>query len=154
MRKTSTCLTLVAAVCALSGCGLFSGSSNPGMELAPIANPPLADLPVPSGFEIDEGASRSFDSGVARLVDHLYWGSGSKFAVARFYKKAMVARRWRFINETFSLGEQTLQFKRPGESCRVRITPGNWLNPTKLKLELWTSEIVKRSPIDSRKTGQ
>jgi|GEM_PF-4770683 len=154
MRKTITCLSLLTAVCAISGCALFSGESNPGMELDAIAKPPLADLPVPTGFEIDDRHSRSFDSGVARLVDHLYWGSASKFAVARFYKKAMVARKWRFISETFSLGEQTLQFKRPGEACRVRIASGSWLHPTKVKLELWTSEIITRPANSPQKTGQ
>ena len=153
MQKTITCLSLLTATCALSGCGWFSGESNPGMELAAVARPPLADLPVPMGFEIDDRDSRSFDSGAARLVDHVYRGSASKFAVVRFYKKAMVARRWRFVSETFSLGEQTLQFKRPGEECRIRIAPGSWLHPTKVKIELWTSEIIRRPENDSRKTG-
>jgi len=154
MRKTITCLSLLAAGCALSGCAWFSGAPNPGVELAAVAKPPVADLPVPFGFTLDESKSRSFDSGVARLVDHFYWGSASKFAVSRFYKKAMVARRWRFVSETLSLGDQNLRFERPGETCRVRITPGSWLHPTKLKLELWTSEIISRPANDSGRTGQ
>ncbi len=154
MRKIITCLSLLAAGCTLSGCAWFSAESNPGAELGAVAKPPVADLPVPSGFEMEEGRSRSFDSGVARLVDHFYRGSASKFAVSRFYKKAMVARKWRFVSEFFSLGEQTLQFARPGEECRVRIAPGSWLHPTKLKLELWTSKGISPPANDSRKTGQ
>jgi hypothetical protein len=124
------------------------------MELAAAAKSPVADLPVPVGFTIDADRSRTFDSGVARLVDHLYTGRASTFAVARFYKKAMVLRQWRFVSETFSLGDQDLRFKRPGETCRVRITPGSWLHPTKLKLELWTSEIINRPARTPVRTGQ
>ena len=144
MRTTITCLSLLAVVCALSGCAWFSGASNPGVELAAVGKPPVADLPVPMGFELDEANSRSNDSGVARFVDHLYRGSASKFAVSRFYKKAMVARKWRFISETFSLGDQNLRFERPGEKCSVFISSGSWLHPTKLKLQLWTSELRSR----------
>ncbi|MDP6045718.1 MAG: hypothetical protein QGH94_12305 [Phycisphaerae bacterium] len=154
MRNTVTCLGLAALLCMLSGCAWFSGDSNPGMELAARAKSPVADLPVPMGFTIDAERSRTFDSGVARLVDHLYTGNASTFAVARFYKKAMVLRRWRFVNETFSLGDQDLRFTRPGETCRVRITPGSWLHPTKLKLELWTSEIINRPANTTVRTGQ
>jgi hypothetical protein len=128
----------------LSGCAWFGGASNPGVELIAVAKPPVADLPVPMGFTLDEGNSRSNDSGVARFVDHLYTGSASKFAVSRFYKKAMVARKWRFVSETFSLGDQNLRFERPGEKCSVFISSGSWLHPTKLKLQLWTSELRNR----------
>ena len=154
MQKTITCLSLLAVLCMLSGCAWFSGAANPGAELGAVAKPPVADLPVPSGFKLDEASSRSNDSGVARFVDHLYWGSASKFAVSRFYKKAMVARGWRFVSETFSLGDQNLRFERPGEKCSVFISSGSWLHPTKLKLQLWTSEIISRPANDSRKTGQ
>ena len=154
MVKTITCVGLLALICTFSGCAWFSGDANPGYELAAVAKPPVADLPVPLGFKLDEDHSRSNDSGVARFVDHLYWGSASKFAVSRFYKKAMVARRWRFVSETFSLGEQNLRFEKSGEKVSVFITSGSWLHPTKLKLQLWTSELKSRPANDSRKTGQ
>lgn len=153
MRKTITCLSLLAVLCAISGCGWFGGAS-PGAELGALANPPVADLPVPAGFTLDEEHSRSNDSGVARFVDHQYFGPASTFAVARFYKQAMVARKWRFVSETFSLGDQNLRFDRPGEKCSVFITSGSWLHPTKVKLQLWTSEIISRPAGGSRKTGQ
>jgi len=154
MRNTAMCATLALLLCVFSGCAWFSADTNPGMELAAQAKSPVADLPVPTGFTLDADRSRTFDSGVARLVDHLYTGNASTFAVARFYKRSMVLRRWRFVSETFSLGDQDLRFKRPGETCRVRITPGSWLHPTKLKLELWTSEIVKRPAKTATRTGQ
>ncbi|MBC8372196.1 MAG: hypothetical protein ISS69_16070 [Phycisphaerae bacterium] len=153
MRTTIICLGLLVAGCALSGCAMFSGESNPGAELSAVAKPPVADLPVPANFKLDEDRSRSCDSGVARFVDHLYWGSASKFAVSRFYKKAMIARKWRFVSETFSLGDQDLQFKKPGETCKVTISSGSWLHPTKLKLQLWTSEL-KNPPANDSRTGQ
>ena len=154
MQNTVAYLSMAALLCMLSGCAWFSGDANPGIELASLSKTPVSDLPVPVGFTLDAERSRTFDSGVARLVDHLYTGNASTFAVARFYKKAMVLRRWRFVNETFSLGDQDLRFQRPGETCRVRITPGSWLHPTKLKLELWTSEIINRPANITGKTGQ
>jgi len=150
MPKKTAFLTLLALPCVLAGCALFDGGSNPGLELAAQANPPVFDLPVPKGFKLDEGNSRSFDSGAARFVDHVYLGSASKFAVARFYKKVMVSKGWIFVNETFSLGKLSLRFEKPGERCWVFITPGSWLHPTKLELQLWTSELINRPTTDPK----
>jgi hypothetical protein len=154
MRKTIISASLLVMLCTLSGCAWFSGDVNPGYELAAVSKPPVADLPVPLGFKLDEGSSRSNDSGVARFIDHLYTGSASKFAVSRFYKKAMTARKWRFVSETFSLGDQNLRFERPGEKCSVSISSGSWLHPTKLKLQLWTSELKPRPANGPVITGQ
>ncbi|MBT3202197.1 MAG: hypothetical protein HN350_20020 [Phycisphaerales bacterium] len=153
MRKTIITLGLAVLLCTLSGCDIFDGDVNPGMELSALAKPPVADLPVPYGFTLDPEHSRTFDSGIARFVDHVYTGSASTFAVSRFYKKAMVARRWNFKSEVLSLGDQDLRFEKGGETCRVRITPGTWLHPTKLKVELWTNELKKpavKSPANRR----
>ena len=152
MRMTITNAAILAMLFAVSGC--VGGDVHPGYELAAMSKPPVADIPVPLGFKLDEGSSRSCDSGVARFVDHLYLGSASKYAVSRFYKKAMVSQKWRFVSETSSLGDQDLRFDRPGETCKVTITSGSWLHPTKLKVQLWTSELKKRPVNGTGKTGQ
>jgi hypothetical protein len=144
MRKTSMIACLLMLLSTLSGCAWFSGDANPGIELASVANPRLVDLPVPKGFTFDAENSYTGQSAVIRRVDHLYTGPASVFAVARFYKAVMVDKEWRLVREIFSLNAQDLRFEKPGENCRVRITPGTWLHPTKLRLELWTTEATNR----------
>lgn len=154
MRKTITSLGLLTVGCMLSGCGWFSGASNPGAVLVAIDKPLVHDLPVPVGFKFDEDASVGTDSGVDRRIYHVYWGSASKYAVSKFYERVMVTRKWRLIEESFSVGDQNLRFEKPGEKCRVRITSGSWLHPTRLELQLWTSELKPRGANDSGKAGQ
>ncbi len=83
----------VLTVCLLAVIGCNSGSDKPpvvGSELqAPkglIAQvqPPLPDLPVPVGFKLEEGKSRSFEAAGPRYIDHTYKGRADKFAVKRF----------------------------------------------------------------------
>jgi len=147
MSEKTVFLGLAVLACMFAGC---APASHPGIELRAQVNPPVFDLPVPEGFVLDEGNSRSNDSGVARFVDHLYTGSASKFDVARFYKKRMVTNKWTFVNETFSLGDLNLRFEKPGERCSVFITSGSWLHPTKLKIQLWTSELINRPATDKK----
>ncbi|MCP4378283.1 MAG: hypothetical protein GY794_19175 [bacterium] len=153
MRKTIICPGFLVVLCMLSGCAWFSGASNPGAVLAAVDKPLVHDLPVPVDFKFDSEASEGSDSGANRRIYHVYWGSASKYAVARFYERAMVAEGWRFIEQPFSAGDQNLRFNKPGAKCRVYISSGSWLHPTKLRLELWTSETINH-PANDPKTGQ
>jgi hypothetical protein len=154
MRKMIASVSLSAVLCMLSGCAWFSGDVNPGAELAAIARPPVSCIPVPQGFTLDPERSVTFDSGATKRIDHLYTGSAPDVATVRFYKRAMAARGWSLISEAFSLGDQNLRFKKPGQACRVRITPGTWLHPTKLNVQLWTTDTINRPANSTTKTGQ
>jgi len=154
MRRDWTIAIALSNLCVLAGCGgngevASDESGEPGpvlQELAARPDPPILDLPVPMGFKLDEGASRSADSGVARFVDHIYKGRAGKFAIARFYKKSLLPSKWMLIMETFSVGELKLEFERPGERLFVFITNGGWLSSTRIKLQLWTSELTSQPP--------
>lgn len=154
MRRDWTIAIALSNLCVLGGCGGNgevvsdeSGEPRPVLkELAARPNPPILDLPVPLGFDLDEGASRSADSGVARFVDHVYRGRADKFAIARFYKKSLPPNEWILIMETFTTGEYRLDFERPGERLSVFITSGGWFGSTKIKLQLWTSELTSQPP--------
>ena len=152
MRQDWTIAIALSSLYVLGGCAGNgevvsdeSGERRPMLkELAARPKPPILDLPVPLGFDLDEGASRSADSGVARFVDHVYKGRADKFAIARFYKKSLPPNEWMLIMETFSVGELKLEFERPGERLFVFITNGGWLSSTRIKLQLWTSELTNQ----------
>ncbi|GAH74678.1 unnamed protein product [marine sediment metagenome] len=152
MRRDWTIAIALSSLCVLGGCGGNgevvsdeSGKPRPVLkELAARPDPPILDLPVPLGFDLDDGASRSADSGVARFVDHVYKGRADKFAIARFYKKSLPPNEWMLIMETFSVGELKLEFERPGERLFIFITNGGWLSSTRIKLQLWTSELTNQ----------
>jgi len=154
MRKTLASVSLPVVLCMLSGCAWFRGDTHPGVELAAVARPPVAYIPVPEGFTLDPTQSVTFDTGVTRRVDHLYTGPAAPLALVRFYKREMVARGWSLVSQPPSVGDQTLGFKKSGQACRVRITSGTWLNPTRLNVQLWTVETVNRPANSTVITGQ
>ena len=95
--------SLISAGCNQSGTVESSGGAlrqvSPPLELVARAHPPIVDLPVPIGFDLDEGRSRNFAAAGARYVDHLYKGGSDRFAVARFYKRHMPISRWVLVTD-------------------------------------------------------
>lgn len=135
----------VMCVLLLLGCGnsAQTSASNSGRSKAPPelvgqARPPVADLPVPVGFKLDQQRSRGFTTGGARWVDHVYKGSGDKFAVARFYKRNMPINNWNLMTDMFVQGDIILTFEKEREASRVVISDGSLFNPTQVSLQLWT----------------
>jgi len=92
-----------------------------------LSNPrtTVADLPVPTTFELEELRSRTFDNGVFRYVDLLYEGSASKEAVAEFYKNQMPVSRWDPLTKHVSQGQTIIEYAKANEigraSCRERV---------------------------------
>lgn len=149
----------VAPVLLLAGC---NRNSDPGgtaggahrevsfpPELIAKARPPVPDLPVPIGFDIDEGGSRDFAAAGLRWVDHVYKGKADKFAVRRFYKRHMPIARWVLVTLRTVQGEITLDFEKETERCVITITKGSLLHPTYIEMALWTS-----GRIETPKTNQ
>ncbi len=121
-----------------SNSGGKSGSSGSGTLFAK-AHPPIADLPVPFGFDLDEGRSRHWTVGSIRLVDHVYEGSGEKFDVARFYRTQMPINRWEMVRDVFAQGDIILDFDKGNERCHVVITEEGWGNRLEIKVLLSSS---------------
>jgi hypothetical protein len=112
---------------------------SPPAELVAQATPTISDLPVPLGFSLDEGRSRNFAAAGARYIDHLYKGSGDRFAVARFYKRHMPISRWVLVTDRFVQGDIVLDFEKDTERCCIIACKGSLFHPTYIKAQLWTS---------------
>jgi len=111
-------------------------------DLVAQARPPIPDVPVPIGFELDQGKSRNFAAAGQRYVDHVYKGGSDKYAVARFFKRQMPVSRWTLVTDMFAQGNITLDFEKQAERCRITLYDGSLLHPTKFKVQLWTSGRV------------
>ena len=102
------------------------------------SRPPVADLPVPDGFRLDENASRSFAEGGSRYVDHLYTGRADKYNVSRFYKRYMPISRWTLTTDMFIQGRMLLDFEKEGERCRIVIEETGVMGSSKVQAQVWS----------------
>lgn len=144
---------LAAAAGLLAGCQGSSGDAveptggayrevTPPPELVAQARPPIPDLPVPVGFDLDEERSRNLAVAGLRWVDHLYKGKRDRFAVARFYKRQMPIERWTLVKDMFAQGSIELDFVKESERCEVTCRKGDLWHPTYIKIEVWTAGRV------------
>jgi len=115
----------------------------PVAELVAQGRPPIPDLPLPIGFKLDEGKSRDYALSGARFVDHTYKGSANKLAVKRFYERQMPINRWVLTTAMFVRGDVILDFEKQTERCRIIVTDGSLFNPTRIKVQLWTSGRIE-----------
>ncbi len=108
----------------LSGRGSASGgmgTAGSPTSLARTVRPIIADIPVPSGFRLDEGSSRDVSAAGQRWIDHVYTGSADKFAVREFYLNEMSKYRWILVTKSFIQGQVTLDYRKDAETCRVIV---------------------------------
>ncbi len=101
------------------------------------ARPPIPDLPVPIGFDMDETASRSFAAGGTRFVDHAYTGRADKYAVSRFYKRRMPVCRWVLVTDMFVQGKIILEFTKEHERCHISIGDNGVMRPVRIEAQVW-----------------
>ncbi len=120
-----------------------TANSEAVVELVPQLRPYIPDLPVPIGFDLDEGKSRAFTAGGARYVDHLYKGSDDKFSVARFYKRYMPSNRWTLTTDLFLHGSIILEYEKETERCDIEIGKGSLFHPTYIRVRLYTSRRIE-----------
>jgi hypothetical protein len=138
MRSTKWIAVALGVSLWLAGCSTTQTSSRRSLshddeaddgrsaEVYARRRPPIADLPVPIGFELDEQRSRHSKSGPFRMVDHVYTGKGDRFAVSRFYKRYMQMSRWTLVQDVFAQGVITLSFDKGSERCSVSIESNGW----------------------------
>ena len=161
--RLAACLLMVLGL-VVAGCNRSNTveSSGGGMrevsaplELVAQARPPILHLPVPIGFDLDEGRSRNFAAAGARYVDHLYKGGSDRFAVARFYKRHMPISRWVLVTDMFVQGDVMLDFEKDTERCRIIASKGSLMHSTYIKVQLWTTGRIQ-SPAQqgSGRTGK
>lgn len=120
-------------------------------EMVAMSHSPVADVPVPVGYDLDEGKSRSFAAAGARYIDHLYKGGGDKFTAVRFYKRQMPANRWALVTDMFVQGDIVLDYEKDTERCRIVVTDShNIFAPVEVKVQLWTSGRIEQPATNYR----
>ncbi len=130
-----TWLCVCVAAMAIGGCNNKpKAATDAGVqdadELASEPRPTITDVPMPAGFELDTGKSRSIVGGNTRLVDHVYKGNGDQGAIVRFFKKQMPAQRWSLTSSQqlpSSKGELIMNFVKDNERCTITIRGRNSL---------------------------
>jgi hypothetical protein len=93
-----------------------------GHGLVAQVRPPVADLPVPVGFEILEAESRNYESAGARFVDHTYQGKADKFAVERFVREQLPGKGWTLRGSQMVRGTFFLKYDKGSEFLDVMIS--------------------------------
>lgn len=151
MKSKWICIILAVAAISLVGCGGGGGGraidTSGGaprevgmpMELVAMSNPFVPDIPVPLGFSHAEKQSIDFGAGTARYVHHMYRGKEDKWSVRRFYENQMPINRWSLVTYMNAEGELSMDYEKDNERCRVIITSGSWVHPTRIIVRLWTS---------------
>lgn len=149
MAKRSTWIVAVVLLVLVGGCiqrrgGRVDPRSTSAVqgavemaELAPMMRPPVPDLPVPAGFKLDEGGSRSFSAAGTRYVDHVYRGRADKYEVARFYRRHMPLCRWTMVTDMFVQGKIMLDFEKEGERCRIIIDAAGTFSSGRIQAQIW-----------------
>lgn len=139
-------LALLSVSVALAG-GCTNSNVDASGELIPQARPAIEDVPMPMGFKFDDSRSRNFVAPGMRVIDHVYTGSGDKFAVARFYRKQMAAGGWLVRPETNAQGVVTLEFEKETDICRVILEDaGMFKNNTEIKIQVYPHGRANSGP--------
>ncbi|MBN1942986.1 MAG: hypothetical protein JW849_06795 [Phycisphaerae bacterium] len=127
------CLTgLLFCLFALVGCN--TGGSG---ELQTQARTHVSDVPVPTGFDLVEKRSRSYQNQTGlRWVDYLYKGPGDKFDVIRFYEKQMTTYHWNPQTQQTAQGQTSLDFEKEHERCRITVSGGGALASTYIHVSI------------------
>jgi len=157
VRQVLRAMAWTAVAVVLAGCqdepeAIQTGAGvprqvGPTTELVAMARPPIADVPVPTGFELEAGRSRSVAEHGVRWVDHSYLGTSSRYAVSRFYRRQMPVNRWELVSDRFRQGTVYLDFRRDTETCRIVIGDGTWLKGTRIQATILPSG---QSPAEAR----
>ena len=132
IRNGLLCMLVVAA--AVAGCNQYRGrtidTGRDGLSEVPRPNvlgakpnPVISDLPVPVGFKMVEGKSRSMAVPGMRMVDHYYRGRANKWAVGKFYHRQMEASGWKQAADRMFQGILYMDFVKNNNSefCGIVI---------------------------------
>jgi hypothetical protein len=108
-------------------------------ELIAQASPPIADVPLPVKFKLDEGKSWSRVAGGVRWIDHTYYGPADKFVTWRFFKKHMPGHQWTLMRDEYSEKTVRMDFEKANERCQVTIGNGTLFNPSRVRVYVYSA---------------
>jgi hypothetical protein len=157
-------LVVVAVALVAAGCNnqqqtvdVSSGAprmAEPVQDLPAQAGSPIADIPMPVGFSLDQEHSRNAAAAGFRWIDHAYQGEGDKRTVHAFFKRQMPISRWVLMRDTYMQGEIQLTFENSRESCLVTITDGHsmffWKKPINVNVVVLPMGKIVEEPAAGR----
>ncbi len=128
--------SLVLAPC-LVGCQEGFWGGEPKM-LTPQEQLGTSQVPIPTGFEMDEAGSEDKSTGGWRYIRHTYIGKPDPQLVRAFYHEQMPLAKWRMIDDEMLHGLYTMRFENDLEACKVCISrvKQKWSTKTKLQIEV------------------
>jgi hypothetical protein len=120
MRLARFAPVAIILAAALSGCTTFT-TTNQNLPLIPVVHPPVADVPIPAGFQMaPKSSSKEVNS--LRFVDHYYTGEDDLQPVVKFYRDEMPKLKWEKKEQTQPNGKEvSIQFTKANETCVVTV---------------------------------
>jgi hypothetical protein len=132
-------MKLSLVVLAMMAAGLVSGCAHTKTEgpLIPAADSPIADVPVPAGFQIilSQSTHEVVPSTGLRFVDHRYHGKDDVLPVVRFYRTQMPEKGWTTVDQKQLHDEITLRYTKNNEDCVVTVMPGTMDTKIRVKID-------------------
>lgn len=131
LKRILSFIFLMAFMVTLSSCATTSqGSSKTSAPqvLEPQAVLKFSDLPIPSGFELLDKESYSFENAGVRVAVLKYKGKANVDQIINFYKEQMPMYGWTLLN-IIEYGERLLNLEKGSELCVINLSPkGNTIN--------------------------
>jgi len=122
------CAVLILACATEIGCDTYSGTYSAGGQtnnksnaVAPVQDPLLEGIPLPSGFRFMPERSLGRSSGQFRVFTHEYSGDMAPPLVIRWYKEYMPSAGFTLRQERHQAGEYELRFDSNMEECDVHV---------------------------------
>jgi hypothetical protein len=137
---------LAAELCCVAGCadvnatnGQAGNGEKPSRALIAKTTPPILDIPMPIGFELDATSRNSSGAGI-RTVDHVYVGQADKFAVLRFYRRYMPDHGWKEMSFRYAHESGLVSFEKDvvgyKEECTVVVRDAGLWNKVKVQISV------------------
>lgn len=146
MRNPRLPVLLLACMLFVSG-GCPKEPTTPTI-LQPRAQPFVADVPVPKGFDQDIRKSVHNSVPGKRSITHYYDGTEKLRLVRDFYVEKMPEFEWQLVNEKLEAGVYVLNYRKNDETCEIRIEslPGGFLAGNQTQIRATIKPMYAESP--------
>ncbi|HUO10386.1 MAG TPA: hypothetical protein VM008_18920 [Phycisphaerae bacterium] len=136
MRFTPRAALGMLTLLAMTAIPACSDSHHDSVNLVPATTSPIADVPVPVGFSMNDASTSKVEASGLRFVDHKYDGSDDVLPVIRFYKDQMPAKGWTFVSQNQLVhNEISLHYTKGSEDCTVTVTPGSFHTHIRVQID-------------------
>jgi hypothetical protein len=122
-RLVCVALACTGLTLGLGACSDKADPNVPGKTLVAAVNSPIADVPVPAGWQLDTSTARAeslFTSNLRR-VNHTYRGDDSPLVVVRFYKDQLPLKGWQSVSQIQDGKSIIMKYVKAGENLTITI---------------------------------